>query len=211
MIGYASRTGTKRILDALWEHNWRLLVVSGAVLRTEGFQYGLDNGAWSQRDNGTFDPAPFLVALRLLGHNADFVVAPDIVGGGLPSLKMSKSWLPFLRQHGRRRLIAVQEGMTRADLEPLVSDTVGIFVGGASAEWKMDTLRDVWGPLRKDTGCYLHVGRVNSRKRILACGAAGADSFDGTSVTKFGVHLPMLDRAIHDAHRLYPLCTRTMP
>ena len=210
MIGYASRTGTRRVLADLWEHEWRLLVVAGAVLRSEGFQYGLDNGAWScyQRDV-PFDAEAFLLAVRKLGQGADFIVVPDMVGAGLTSLRMSLLWLPFLQGVGRRRLLAVQDGMTRKDIEPLVSDTVGIFVGGTT-EWKLATLGE-WGAVKAATGCYLHVGRVNSRKRILLCGEAGADSFDGTSVTRFAVHLPRLNKAIREAESLYPQCRRTMP
>lgn len=45
MIGYASRTGTRRNLDALRAAGWRLMVSARGALRTEGFPYALDNGA----------------------------------------------------------------------------------------------------------------------------------------------------------------------
>ncbi|MHC5194673.1 hypothetical protein ACYSUW_13060 [Pseudomonas frederiksbergensis] len=39
MIAYASRTGTKRNLEAMRQNGWRLLVSAKGVLRTEGFKY----------------------------------------------------------------------------------------------------------------------------------------------------------------------------
>ena len=55
MIGYASRTGTKRNLAALRDAGWRLLVsAAGRCEPLRGhaasFAYALDNGAWSAFD-----------------------------------------------------------------------------------------------------------------------------------------------------------------
>ena len=38
-------------------------------------------------------------------------------------------------------------------------------------------------------------GRVNTQRRIRLCAAAGADSFDGTSASRYAVTLPGLDSA----------------
>lgn len=47
LVGYASRTGTRRNLATLQDADWRLLVSAKGALRTEGMRYALDNGAWS--------------------------------------------------------------------------------------------------------------------------------------------------------------------
>lgn len=193
MIGYASRTGTKRNLDALRAAGWRLLVSAAGVLRTEGFGYALDNGAWSAHQRGEpFDVPAFERAYSALGPGADWVVLPDIVAGGLRSLTLSLDWLPRLID-ARRLLIAVQDGMSPDHVRAHLSDRVGIFLGGMT-EWKLATMR-AWGELARAVGCYFHVGRVNTVRRIRRCVEAGADSFDGTSATKFSCTLPRLDRA----------------
>lgn len=90
MIAYASRTGTRSTLAALRAAGWRLLVSATGVLRTEGFGYALDNGAWSAFQRGqSFDELAFRRALDMLGAGADFVVVPDIVCGGEASLELS--------------------------------------------------------------------------------------------------------------------------
>lgn len=190
---YASRTGTRRNLAAMRQAGWGLMVSAKGVWRTEGFQrYALDNGAWwAYQQRKPFDEAAFLSAWRLLGASSDFVVLPDIVAGGMASLNFSIQWLS--RIDHRLRLLAVQDGMTPRLVAPFLGPSLGIFVGG-STEWKEHTLTQ-WGSLAKELGIYLHVGRVNSRRRISLCTAAGADSFDGSSVTRFAVTLPRLDLA----------------
>ncbi|MDR8093104.1 hypothetical protein KPB05_37240 [Burkholderia gladioli] len=194
MVGYASRTGTQRNLAALRSAGWRLIVSAAGVLRTEGMQYALDNGAWTAFQQGRpFDEDSFMRAVDRVGEHADWIVLPDIVEGGLASLDYSLKWLERLRPIEKRLLIAVQDGMEVEDVRSFLSPTIGIFVGG-STEWKEQTAV-TWGALARRRNCYLHVGRVNSVRRIRLCAAAGADSIDGTSASRFALTLPPLDAA----------------
>ena len=198
MVGYASRTGTRRNLAALREAHWRLLVSAKGELRTEGMRYALDNGAWSAFvQQQPFDEEAFLVALEKLGEGADWIVLPDIVAGGLASLDFSLKWKERLRGMPTRMLIAVQNGMQIDDVASLLCPAVGIFIGGTT-EWKEATAH-AWGSLARRRHCHLHVGRVNSARRIRICAAAGADSFDGSGVSRYSKSLPRLDRAIRQA------------
>jgi hypothetical protein len=194
VIPYASRTGTKRNLAALRKAKWRLLVSAKGVLRNEGFPYALDNGAWSSFQAGLpFDVPAFEKAVKLLGNGADFVVVPDIVEGGLESLRFSLSWLRRLEGVGQRRLIAVQDGMTAEDVRPHLGPTVGIFLGG-STEWKLETMPQ-WGRLARESNAYFHVGRVNTAKRIKLCSLCGANSFDGSRASRWAMDIPFLNNA----------------
>lgn len=201
MIGYASRTGTKRNLEALRKHGWRLLVTP-ACPRTEGFRYALDNGAWSAYQAGKpFDKDAFSRLVDKLGAEADWIVVPDIVAGGLKSLEFSLGWLPELKPIAPV-LIAVQDGMELPDVAPYVGPRVGLFVGGTS-DWKLASLAS-WGALAAHRGCHLHVGRVNTRRRLNLCAAVGADSFDGTSVSRFATTIHGLDNARRQPDLLAP-------
>jgi len=193
VIAYASRTGTRRNLAALRQAGWRLMVSAKGCLRSEGFSYALDNGAWSAHQKGEpFDEAAFVTAVELLGRDADFIIVPDIVAGGARSLEFSLTWLPRLEGIAPL-LLAVQDGMMAAEIEPLVGDHLGLFVGGTT-QWKERSLPE-WGCVAHRSGAWLHVGRVNSARRIALCAAAGADSFDGSSVSRFAVTIGVLDRA----------------
>lgn len=204
MIAYASRTGTKRNLDMLRQLDWRLLVSAAGVWRTEGFSWAGDNGAWSDFQEGKpFDEGRFRRFLDWAAvqiRPADFIVAPDIVAGGRASLDYSVSWLPRLKGAPcERLLLAVQDGMTEADVAPLLADQsfAGVFVGGTT-EWKLETLPG-WVALAHSFGAWAHAARVNTVKRINRCLAADADSFDGSAATRFAAAAPPLDAARRQA------------
>ena len=191
MIGYTSRTGTKTTLAALREAGWHLLVSATGAHRTEGLPYAIDNGAWTAHAQGTeWDEAAFRKLVLALGDGAEFVVAPDVVAGGYGSLVQSLRWVRALLPFGLI-LVPVQDGMSPGVVAPFFDEWTGIFVGG-STEWKLEML-DTWGEVARDRDCYLHVGRVNTRRRIARCAAAGAHSFDGTSPVRFPSTLSRLD------------------
>ncbi|WP_236078652.1 hypothetical protein [Paraburkholderia domus] len=194
MVGYASRTGTRRNLEALADADWRLLVSAKGEHRPEGMRYAIDNGAWTAYQRGEpFDESAFLAVIEKLGEGADWIVLPDIVQGGLASLEYSLRWKERLRGMPSQLLIAVQDGMQLDDVARFLSPVVGIFIGGSTA-WKEATA-EAWGLLARRRNCHLHVGRVNSARRIRICAAAGADSFDGSGPSRYSNALPRLDRA----------------
>lgn len=195
MIAYASRTGTRRNLDALRAAGWRLMVSATGALRTEGFPYALDNGAWTAHAKGLpFDSDSFRRALEKLGAGADFIVLPDVVAGGERSLDLSCSWQHEVASVGAPVYLPVQNGVVPDNLSGgfrLIDSIDGIFVGGTT-EWKLRTMPQ-WAAFAHAHGRPCHVGRVNTRRRIIAAQLAGADSFDGSSVTRFATTLPLLD------------------
>lgn len=194
MLAYASRTGTRRNLTALRQAGWRLLLSAHGVLRSEGFAYALDNGAWSDYCHGRpFHERAFLTALCKMGPKADWTVLPDIVAGGHASLDLSLRWMCTVLNESPMALLAVQDGLTPQDILPWVGERVGIFVGG-STKWKLATL-PYWGLVGQQYRCWVHVGRVNTARRITYCGLAHATSFDGSSASRYAVTLPLLDRA----------------
>lgn len=194
IVPYASRTGTKRNLDALRDAGWHLLVSATGRLNHEGFPFGLDNGAWTAfQQGGGFDERAFWKALVKFGKLAEWVVVPDIVAAGLASLEFSLEWMERVQDQTDLVLLPVQDGMTTEDVRDLLGPRVGIFVGG-STEWKEATL-GAWATLARERGVWCHVARVNSIRRINLCQAAGVTSFDGTSASRFAKSLPRLDAA----------------
>lgn len=195
MICYASRTGTRRNLDRLRAHGWGLLVSRAGEWRTEGFtRICGDNGAWADfRAGRSFDEDAYERFLDWLAAQpvaADWLVLPDIVAGGIPSLNLSIRYVNRCMAVAPLVLIAVQDGMEGADLAPLVGRSVGIFLGG-STEWKLARMR-YWGDFCAERGVYYHVARVNSIKRMALAASCGARSIDGSSASRYAVTLPKL-------------------
>jgi hypothetical protein len=169
------------------------MISATGVHRTEGFKYALDNGAWTAFcQKQPFDEKAFLEVYSKLGARADFVVLPDIVAGGLGSLAFSMKWRAELVEKCPQ-LLAVQDGIDVNDIGPLVGPHLGIFVGGTD-KWKEQTMND-WGHCARERGAYFHVGRVNTRRRIHLCEAAGTDSFDGSSASRYAATIELLDDA----------------
>lgn len=207
MRGYATITGTRRNLDALQRHGWCLLVSPDTLTRagwrrpcwTDGTpaHYALDNGAWGAFNSGKpWDVWGFVRACISVGAGADWLVLPDVVGDAPATFQRASEWYPLVKAAtaGTRPLLALQDGMTPEMVAPWVRRGCGLFLGGSTA-WKLKTL-PMWGDWASRWGCYYHVGRVNSARRIRYCRDVGADSFDGTSCTRFAVNTPRLTRAI---------------
>lgn len=195
LIPYASAAGEGESLRALKRHGWRVLVSRADRRRPPaGMKYALDNGAWSDFQAGReFDGDAFDGLLDAYGADADWIVLPDIVAGGLASLAMSKRWMNRCLGSGCPLvLIAVQDGMEPDDLAPLVGPNVGIFLGG-STEWKLARAMD-WGEFAATRGVYYHFARCNTETRFKLAHDAGANSIDGSSGVKFSKNVPKLTR-----------------
>jgi len=195
MIPYATTTRTRRNVAALRAAGWRLLLSPDIHTLHDGFQYGLDNGAWGAHQSGRpWDADKFRELVLRYGADADWVIVPDVVGDSLASLARTKEWLPFCLDHCPRVLVALQDGMAPRMVHPLpITGRIGFFVGGTT-HWKLHTL-PMWATLARTIGVWLHVGRVNTARRIRLCQSVGAHSFDGTSVTRYAVTLDELDEA----------------
>ncbi len=210
MICYASRTATLRNIAALKGAGWGWMVgpLDGRGPRLHGMRWALDNGAWPAfAQKVEWDEPAFARALDQFGPGADFIVVPDVVADRDASLARTRAWLPRLLARAdlgnARLLIAVQDGMTFADIEPLLaSPRVGLFIGGGT-DWKVAAIVP-WGSWAKSRGLYVHVGRVNTARRIALCAAGAVDSIDGTSATKFAKTLPLLTRAASQPDLLAP-------
>lgn len=190
MIGYASRTGTRRNLAALRAAGWRLLVSATGVHRHEGFPYALDNGAWTAHQQAQpWDEGAFVRLVEAMGADADWCVVPDVVGDAAATMRLIDRWLPWVLQRCPRALLGVQDGMRPQDVAHWLGPRVGVAIGG-STEWKEAQLGGrVW------RATWLHVLRVNTVSRIRLCAWAGAHSFDGKSASMYAANLPMLDTA----------------
>jgi hypothetical protein len=193
VIPYATRTGTRRNLAALRAAGWRILLTPDAGCLPPDFRYAIDNGAWgAYRRNEPFNGDAFRKLVDRHGEGADWIAIPDIVGDGLRSLEFSLKWLPRLRWRTTPLFLPVQDGMEPEHLVG-VEGVDGIFLGGTT-DWKLRTM-GLWGAAARARGWHYHVARVNTARRIHRCAASGADSFDGTSASRYVVTLAELDEA----------------
>lgn len=146
-----------------------------------GLPWAMDNGAF-----GRFDQAAFLALLKRHRGRADealWVAAPDVVGSAVVTLALFYVWEPRIRDLGYRVALVGQDGLTPWATPWHRMDA--LFVGGTTA-WKLgaDARELIWEAKRR--GLWVHVGRVNSARRmryLMSLGSDVVDSVDGTKLS----------------------------
>lgn len=142
--------------------------------------YAADNACFASKN---FDEAKWLAWLdRMPRDNCLFASAPDIVGDARGTMLRSMPWLPKIRQLGYKAAFVGQNG-----LENMVvpwDDFDCFFIGGEDVvgqkPWKLGF--DALGLVQeaRARGKWVHMGRVNSEKRLAYAAYIGCDSADGT-------------------------------
>lgn len=131
------------------------------------FPYAIDNGAFVRFDKDQFIKA--LVRITKF-HPPLWILVPDVVADAEATIIKWHYWHRRVAPFGRLAF-AVQDGMDPVDVPP---EAYCVFVGG-STKWKLQN-----APRFKGVSKWLHIGRVNSPKRIEWARMIGADSIDGT-------------------------------
>jgi hypothetical protein len=111
-----------------------------------------------------------------------FIVAPDVVGDWLGTRARWDEWAGEVAATGQPPAYVIQDGQP-ADAVPW--DNLGaLFVGGTTA-YKLSPDAEQLGREAKARGLWLHMGRVNSRRRFDYARATGCDSVDGSGFSKW--------------------------
>jgi hypothetical protein len=130
-----------------------------------------------------------------------FAVAPDVVSDAERTLALAATHLPRLRAAGFPAALAAQDGLEQLDVPWDAFDV--LFLGG-STEFKLGGYVRELTVEAKRRGKAVHMGRVNSLKRLRYARLIGCDSADGTGVT-FGpdVNLPKVLGWVRDTNDQY--------
>lgn len=162
--------------------------------------YSLDNGKYAAWQSGaTWDESGFIKHVEwgvAQTPKPMWIVVPDSVGNRTETMALWEQWEPRLRTYGLPLAMAVQDGMSPADLP---SNVDVVFVGGTFA-WKWKSLRG-WC----DNFPRVHVGRVNYPQRLYECQSLGVESVDGTGWARKGWGNPEIAdmiRFLDDKHAI---------
>lgn len=180
-----------------------------AMLRERGVgmmcqpgNYGPDTAAdwqpWAA-DNGcfasTWSPDRWLDYLdRYAGTpGCLFAVVPDVVADADATRALWPQWVDAVTSRGFRPAYVLQDGEDGSGVP--WSDEPAVFVGGSTA-YKLGPAR-VPVAMAKERGLHVHMGRVNSLRRLRTAVDFGCDTADGTYLA-FGpdVNVPRLCRML---------------
>jgi hypothetical protein len=167
--------------------------------KLEGQTWAADNGCFTHPDAPVESYFSWLEGRRTEFSSCLFATAHDVVGDAVATLARSIPLLPRIRELGLRAALVGQDGLENLEIPWERFDA--LFIGGTT-EWKLsDAARNI--SLRaKELGKWLHMGRVNSNKRIqIAKFDFDCDSVDGTYVA-FGpsVNIPRLQKWMTDVN-----------
>lgn len=147
---------TERLADSLW---------------------AADNGCFTNPDLNLSDYFDWLKRMSKFQNTCLFAVAPDVVGNAKETYRLSTPILPAIRKLGYEAAFVAQDG--QEDLDTSWEDFDCLFIGGTT-EWKCSDAAFYLIREAVKRGKWVHVGRVNSMRRILWARFAGAHSCDGT-------------------------------
>lgn len=170
-----------------------ILAQPGNTVHMRAAQYqwwAIDNGCFAQGER--FNVEAFLFWLSGLEHRAHcrFAVAPDVLLDAKATLERSAPILPRMRAMGYRPALVAQNGLESLRVPWSTFDC--LFIGG-DTEWKLsDAAKHLTAEALKRRK-WVHMGRVNSYKRLRLAADWGCHSADGTYL-KYGpdVLLPKL-------------------
>lgn len=140
--------------------------------------FAVDNGAFAK-----FDADAFLALLereKEAKHLCRFVSVPDVVGSARRTLEVFEHWR--FRMNGWPLALVAQDG--QEDLPIPWKGIEAVFIGGTTA-WKLSEHAAAICKAGKALGKWVHAGRVNTPARFEYFEKLGADSIDGTGLSRY--------------------------
>lgn len=142
----------------------------------EGATWAADNGCFSEP--AYYSDVRYLAWLeRQPAERALFATAPDVVGDYAATVALSRPLLPQLRALGYPAALVAQDGWTD-DGTPWTEFDV-LFLGGTTP-FKLGVVAAAAARAACDRGKRVHMGRVNSYRRLQLAVTFGCSSADGT-------------------------------
>jgi hypothetical protein len=162
----------------------------------DGITWCADNGVFGKGYPGDDKWWAWLAGLPYDKSLCHFAVAPDVVGDSAATLARSLPWLPQIRALGLPAAFVAQNGLT-VETCPWGEFDV-LFIGGDTA-WKLGRDARALSAAAKLRGIPVHMGRVNSFRRLVTAALTDCDSADGTFLA-FGpdVNLPKVEAWLDD-------------
>lgn len=147
------------------------------VVEASGAVWALDNAAFSGFSAQAFEAA---LAYYRTAPAPLFVVVPDVVANAKATRRLWDTWQP--RIEGYPLAYVLQDGQRSQDVP---WDTcAALFVGGTTA-YKLGIEARKLIAEGRARGKHIHMGRVNTKRRLIYALFHGCDTVDGSGFARF--------------------------
>jgi hypothetical protein len=109
-----------------------------------------------------------------------FIACPDVVCDAPATSELWGQKAEMIHERGYLAAFVLQDGHTQKDI-PLNADA--IFIGGSTDHKFSKAMRHAI-VAAQERNLWVHIGRVNSQRRIAYFQSLGADSCDGTTINR---------------------------
>lgn len=170
-------SGATKTMARIQDPRLGRLLRPGNGNKPDHLPWGVDNGAYTG-----FEPDAFLRMLASFKGSPGclWVAAPDVVADSVGTLEKFREWEPRLHADGWPVAFVAQDGLS----EPPWDSFESLFIGG-STEYKLSGAVELLAWKAKAKGKLVHMGRVNSARRMKAAHQCCADSIDGGQFSRF--------------------------
>jgi hypothetical protein len=173
-------SGSSKCLGRLsGEKHLGRLIRPGNGTRPDSMPWAADNGAFKG-----FDEKAYRAMLgRIEGvPGCQWVTAPDVVADAEATRALFDEWEPQLRALGFPVALVAQDGLT---IDAVPWERIDCIFLGGSTSWKLGPEAESIARETKRRGKLLHMGRVNTIRRMRIALEWGCDSVDGTKFSWF--------------------------
>lgn len=182
-----------------------LLLVNGATKTVKNYAYSKhlghllnprkmnsvemvnSTGLWWAADNDAFNgfnSDEFIKMLEKIQGQEKclWVTSPDVVGNAKATLALFNQWEPIIHDYGLPVALVGQDGLESLKIP---WDKFEAFFIGGSTEWKLSMDAYKLAQEAKRRGKWVHMGRVNSLRRLRYAQMFECDSVDGSGFSRF--------------------------
>lgn len=143
---------------------------------TREWIWAADNGCFSNR----WEEKTWIKWLQSFANPAEalFATVPDVVADHQQTLERWKQYAPSVKDMGFKPAFVLQDGAT----EELPFEEMGALFIGGTTQFKLSHKAKQIVQIAKHHKVWIHMGRVNSYKRMIIAKDFGCDSIDGTYI-----------------------------
>jgi len=217
-VRYYATPSTEQVRDAIKAGHLGAIATPAQGNRLDDLPaLAFDSGCYGKGYPGDAEYLRWLGKMLPVASRCRFATAPDVVGDAAATLQRSAPFLPVIRALGYAVAFVAQNGLEVSPAPWGAFDV--LFIGGLPecppcgyvrpltekkrkrcphcgrllADWKLGPQARELAREAKRRGIWVHMGRVNSGKRLRYADHIGCDSADGTYI-RFGpdTNLPKL-------------------